>query len=164
MKRHLPLAALLVLAFATFCFAQPQATPSPSPSPKAKPKMTKAQLLKKLSANETALWNAWKNKDAKPFQNSLAADGVMIGAEGVGTKADVVQMMGSSPCEIKSFNLSDWKISMVNSDAAVLTYKGTADGTCAGQPIPTVWASSLWVNRKGRWVAFSHQETSVKTQ
>jgi hypothetical protein len=162
MKRHLPLAALLVLAFATFCFAQPQATASPSPKPK--PKMTKAQVLKKLSANETALWNAWKNKDAKPFQNSLAADGVMIGEEGVGTKADVVQMMGSSPCEIKSFTLSDWKISMVNADAAVLTYKGVADGTCGGQPIPTVWASSLWVNRKGKWMAFSHQETSVKSQ
>jgi hypothetical protein len=28
MKKHLPLAALLVLAFATFCFAQPQATAS----------------------------------------------------------------------------------------------------------------------------------------
>src|SRR5262245_50559807 len=162
--KKLSLAALLVLAFATFCFAQPQATPSPSPSPKPKPKMTKAQLLKKLSANETALWEAWKNKDAKPFQNSLAADGVMIGEEGIGTKKDVVQMMGSSPCEIKSFALSDWKISMVDADAAMLTYKGVADGTCAGQPIPAVWASSLWVNRKGKWTAFSHQETNVKTQ
>jgi len=37
-----------------------------------------------------------------------------------------------------------------------------ADGTCAGQAIPTVWASSLWVNRKGKWTAFLHQETPVK--
>ena len=85
MKRHLPLAALLVLAFATFCFAQ-DATPSPSPKPK--PRMSKAALTKKLSANETALWTAWKNKDAKPFQMWLSADGVMIGDQGVGTGFD----------------------------------------------------------------------------
>jgi len=154
---------LLLLAGATFCFAQPQATASPSPSPAPRRKLTKAQLTKKLSANETALWNAWKNKDAKPFQNWLAADGVMVGEQGVGTKAEVVQMMGSSPCEIKSFTLSDWKLSQVNDNAAMLTYKGVADGTCGGQPIPAVWASSLWVNRKGKWMAFSHQETNVKT-
>ncbi len=166
MKRHLPIyacAAMLVMAFASFCFAQPQATASPSPAAaKPKPRMSKAALLKKLSANETALWNAWKNKDAKPFQNWLASDGVMIGEQGVGAKADVVQMMAQMPCEVTSFTLSDWKLSMVDADAGVLTYKGVAEGTCAGQPIPTVWASSLWVNRKGRWVAFSHQETPVK--
>ena len=162
MKRYLPLAALLVLAFASFGFAQTQATASPSPSPKPKPAMSKAALLKKLSANETKLWEAWKNKDSKPFQAWLVADGVMIGDQGIGKKSDVVQMMASAPCEIKSFTLSDWKLSMANADAAMLTYKGTADGTCAGQAIPTVWASSLWVNRKGKWMAFSHQETPVK--
>ncbi|HXT64413.1 MAG TPA: nuclear transport factor 2 family protein [Pyrinomonadaceae bacterium] len=165
MKRHLaiyPWAAILVMAFASFCFAQPQATASPSPAAKPKPRMSKAALLKKLSANETALWTAWKNKDSKPFQNWLASDGVMIGEQGVGAKADVVQMMSQMPCEVKSFALSDWKLAMVDADAAVITYKGVADGTCAGQTIPTVWASSLWVNRKGRWMAFSHQETPVK--
>jgi uncharacterized protein DUF4440 len=164
MKKYLPLAAILILAFASLCVAQPQATASPSPATTAKPKprMSKAAVLKKLSANENALWTAWKNKDAKPFQIWLAADGVMIGDQGVGTKKDVTEMMGSMPCEIKSFTLSDWKLAMVDADAAVITYKGAAEGTCGGQPIPTVWASSLWVNRKGKWLAFSHQETPVK--
>src|SRR5256885_5469379 len=120
MKRYLPLAAILVMAFATLCVAQPQATASPSPATTAKPKprMSKAAMLKKLSANETALWNAWKNKDAKPFQMWLSADGVMIGEQGVGTKGDVVKMMASMPCEVKSFTLSDWKLSMVDANAA----------------------------------------------
>lgn len=162
MKRYLPLAALLTLAFATFCFAQPKPAPSPSASPKPKPRMSKAALLKKLSANETALWNAWKNKDPKPFQMWLSADGVMVGEQGVAAKKDVVEMMASMPCDVKSFTLSNWKLAMVDADAAMITYKGVADGTCGGQPIPTVWASSLWVQRKGKWTAFSHQETSVK--
>ena len=165
MKRYLPLAALLVLAFASFCFAQTQATPAPSPSPaaaKPKPRLSKAQLLKKLSANETALWEGWKNKDVKPFQRLLATEAIGIGEEGIGTKADILKGLPSMPCEVKSFTLSDWKLSMVDADAAVLTYKGAAEGTCAGQPIPTTWSSSLWINRKGRWVVFSHQETNVK--
>jgi len=160
MKR-LFLAALCVLAFATFCFAQPEATASPSPKPK--PRMSKAQLQKKLQANEMALWNAWKNKDVKPFNNLLAADGVMVGEQGVAGKKEVTGAMASMPCEIKSFTLSDWKLTMVDADAAFITYKGVADGTCAGKAVPTVWASSLWVNRKGKWTAFSHQESNVGT-
>ena len=159
--KKLSLAALCVLAFATFCFAQPEPAASPSPSPK--PRMSKAQLQKKLQANETALWNAWKNKDSKPFQTWLAPNAVLVGGEGVGAKADVVKELAAMPCEVKSFTLSDWKLTMVDLDAAFLTYKGVADGTCAGKPIPPVWASSLWVNRRGRWVAFSHQETDVRT-
>ena len=159
--KKLLLAAFCVLAFATFCFAQPEATASPSPKPK--PRMSKAALQKKLAAQETALWNAWKNKDAKPFQNWLAADSVMVGDNGVGTKADVTKMMASMPCQVNSFTLSDWKLTMVDANAAFLTYKGMADGTCQGKAIPPVWASSLWVNRKGKWVAFSHQESNIAT-
>lgn len=159
--KKLSLAALCLLAFATFCFAQ-EATASPSPSPKPL-RMTKAQLQRKLSANETKLWDAWKNKDPKPFQLNLATESVMIGETGVATKKDVVGMMASMPCEVKSFTLSDWNVAIVNPDIAMLTYKGVADGTCAGKPIPTVWASSLWINRRGRWLAFSHQETPVTT-
>ena len=162
MKRHLPLAALLVCVFASFCFAQTEAAASPSPSPKPRPRMTRAQLLKKLSANETKLWEGWKNKDMKPFQMWLAPNGVMIGEQGVGTKAEVVKMMADMPCEVKSYTLSDWRVAMIDADAAVLTYKGAADGTCMGQPVPTVWASSVWVKRRGGWLVFSHQEKNVK--
>ena len=163
MKKHLPFAALLVFAFATFCFAQPQPAASPSASPKPKPKMTKAQILKKLSANETALWNAWKNKDAKPFQMWLSADSVMVGDQGVAGKSDVTKEISTMPCDVKSFSLSDWKLTMLNSGTAVLAYKATQDGSCAGTTLPAaVWASSIWVNRGGNWLAAFHQETTAK--
>jgi hypothetical protein len=51
---------------------------------------------------------------------------------------------------------------LIDSDAAVVTYKGVADGTCAGTPIPTVWSSTVWVKSGGRWRAFAHQETPAK--
>ncbi len=161
MKRLLPLAALLVLAFASLAFAQPQAAASPSPAPKPKPRMSKAQLLKKLSATETKLWEAWKNRDAKVFQANLSADSVMIGGSGISAKADAIKGITSDDCQVSSYTLSDWKLTMIDADAALLTYKGAATGTCGGQPIPTAWASTVWVKRGRGWQAFSHQETPV---
>jgi hypothetical protein len=160
MRKYLPLAALLLLVLASASFAQ-ETQASPSPSPKPKPKVSKAALLKQLSANENKLWEAWKSKDPKPFRTYLAADAVLIGGSGTNGKADAIKEITSMPCEVKSFTLSDWKISLVDADAALVTYKGTADGTCGGTAIPTTWASSLWVKRGGKWQAFSHQETSV---
>ena len=160
MKRYLPLAALLLLAFASVSFAQPTPTESPSPAPK--PAMSKAQIRGRIIATEKKLWEAWKNKDAKPFKANLAADSVMIGDRGVAGKADIVKEMASMPCEVKSFELSDFKTTFLNSGTVLLTYKGVADGTCAGTALPAVWASSVYVNRGGRWLAASHQETPVK--
>ena len=166
MKKYLPFAAVLILGLASISFAQadPIAAkePTAAPSPKPKPRMSKAQLLRKLSAEEKKLWEAWKNKDSKPFMTALSANSVMVGDSGVGVKSDVVQAMAAMPCEVQSFELSDWKLTMIASNAALLTYKGTAQGTCAGTPIPTVWASSVWVNQGGRWRAAFHQETPVK--
>src|SRR3989442_8685755 len=103
MKRYLPLSALLVIVFASVCFAQPQASASPSPAPKPKPRMSKAQLLKQLSANERKLWEAWKNKDAKPFQATLASDSIMVGAGGTQTKAEAIKDITGMDCQVKSY-------------------------------------------------------------
>jgi len=160
MKRYLPLAALSLLAFASISFGQ--TTPEASPSPTPKPAMNRAQIRGRIIATEKKLWEGWKNKDAKPFKANLSADSVMIGDTGVAGKSDVVKMMASVPCEVKSYELSDFKTTFINSGTVVLTYKGVADGTCAGTAIPAVWASSVYVNRGGRWLAATHQETPVK--
>jgi hypothetical protein len=164
MKKYLPLAALLLLAFASISFAQPTPTASPSPSASPKPAMSKAQIRSRIIATEKKLWEAWKNKDAQPFKANLSADSVMIGENGVTGKNDVVKEMASMPCEVKSYELSDFKATFLNSGTVLLTYKGVAVGTCAGTAIPTVWASSVYVNRGGRWLAASHQETPVASK
>ncbi len=159
MKRHLPLAALLLLAFASISFAQ---TPAASPSPTPKPAMSKAQIRGRIIATEKKLWEAWKNKDVKPFKANLTADSVMIGENGVSGKDDAVKELANMPCDVKSYELTDFKVTFLNSGTALLTYKGKAEGTCAGTAIPTVWSSSVYVNRGGRWMAAAHQESPAK--
>lgn len=161
MKRHLPLAAILVLALASLSFAQ-EPTPSPTPKKPSAPRVTQAQLLKQLSEMETALWNAWKAKDPKPFETHLSADSVLVGEGGVSAKKNIPSEITNAPCDVKSFTLSDWKMTKYGTNYALITYKGVADGTCGGQPIPTTWASSLWVKRKNIWQAAFHQETPAK--
>ena len=161
MKRYLPPAALLLLLLASISFGQTPAA-APSPSPATKPAMSKAQIRGRVIAAEKKLWEAWKNKDPKPFKALLAADSVMISDSGVSGKNESLKDVASTTCEVKSYELSDFKVAFLSAGTALLTYKATSDGSCGGVAIPTVWSSSLYVNRGGRWLAAAHQETPAK--
>jgi hypothetical protein len=56
----------------------------------------------------------------------------MIGDSGVVGKNDAVKELTNMPCEVKSFELSDFKVTFFGAGTAFLTYKGIADGTCGG--------------------------------
>ena len=162
MKR-LPLVIVLTLVFAAFVHAQTTATTSPSPSPSPKPAMSRAQSQRAIIATERKLWEAWKNKDMKPFKANLSADAVMIGNSGVADKKTSLTAMEGEACEVKNYELMDLKVTFLNSSTAILTYKSTQDATCGGEAVPpTVWSSSVYVMRNGRWYAASHQETVAK--
>ncbi len=46
---------------------------------------------------------------------------------------------------------------------AILTYKAMQDGTCDGKTLhASVWATSIYVKRGGKWVSNFHQETPVQ--
>ena len=160
MTTRLPLVIGLMLVFTSLAYAQ-EAAPSPSPAPK--PGMSRAQSQRVIIATERKLWEAWKNKDIKPFKANLAADAIMIGDMGVANKATAVKDLESMACDVKSYELSDLKVTFFNSSAALLTYKATQDATCGGtQTPPAIWASSAYVMRGGKWLAASHQETVAK--
>ena len=120
MKKYLPLAFTLLLALASVSLAQ-TAAPSPSPSPKPKPAMSKAQIQRSLIASEKKLWEAWKNKDPKPFKATLAADSVMVGESGVADKATAIKSITSMDCVVYSYALSDFKLAMASPTVALIS-------------------------------------------
>ena len=163
MITRLPLVIVLTLVFATFAHAQTTATASPSPAPSPKPGMSRAQSQRTIIATEKKLWEAWKNKDMKPFKANLSNDAIMIGDGGVADKKTPLTAMEGMACEVTTYELSDIKVTFLNSSTAIMTYKSTQDATCGGQKVPpTVWSSSVYVMRGGRWYAASHQETTAK--
>ena len=160
MKRRVPLAIGFMLVVASIAFAQ-EATPAPSPAPK--PAMSRAQSQKIIISTEKKLWEAWKNQDTKPFKAYLSADSLMIGDAGVSNKAASLKEMSSMKCDVKSYELSDIKVTFFDSDTALITYKSAQDASCGGTAVPpSVWSSSVYVRRGGKWYAASHQETPAK--
>jgi hypothetical protein len=161
MRKQLPLVLGLLLSTASLAVAQ-QATPAASPAP-PKPAMSRAQSQRIIISTEKKLWEAWKTKNFTPFKTYLTSDSVNIGDQGVAGKNDVIKTLEGMSCDVKSYELSDIKVVFLDSDAALVTYKATQDGTCGGETIPAaVWASSTYVRRGGKWLAASHQETTAK--
>jgi len=160
MKNQFLLALALILALSSIALAQ-EATASPSPAPK--PAMSRAQSQRLIISTEKKLWEAWKKGDFKPFRTYLSADSIMIGDAGVSDKTTSIKDLEALKCEVRSYELSDIKVTFLDSDAALMTYKAMQDATCAGQTAPAaVWASSAYVKRGGRWLAASHQETPAR--
>jgi hypothetical protein len=156
---------ILIIGLA-FCFALVTFAQDPAPGGHTIPTkavLTREQSQKIIIATENKLWEAWKNKDSKAFKDNLAAESVIIGDGGVSTKTESLKEIESMPCQIKSFELTNIKISFITNETAILTYKAVHDGSCDGQPLPAkVWASSTYVKRGLRWWAASHQETPAR--
>jgi hypothetical protein len=161
----LSILALLLLADTPSTMAQAvgekkDAQSANSNSAKPKPAMSKKELERKLTASEKSLWEAFKNKKPEVFKRTLTADGFQIDAMGITANADIAAAIGA--CEIKDYALSDFKLTTISSSAALLTYKATTHGSCGGQPVPeTVYTSTVWVNRGGKWQALFHQESQA---
>ena len=115
----------------------------------------------KIMQTEKQLWEAWKTNNAEPFKQNLAANTVAVTSEGLKVGLEpVVQDLMSGNCKVESYSLEDSKVTWIDSNTALLTYKGTQDATCEGRKIPSmVWASSIYVKRGNNWKAMFHQET-----
>lgn len=125
----------------------------------AQDKAADAKLQADLVAKEKTLWDAWFKRDVKAFEDALAADGVFIDGMGVSSKAEMLKMLPSSNCKIKSYSFANEKLTRIDKDAVILTFKAMQDGECDGQKIPAVsYVSSTWVMRNGKWMGFSHAE------
>ena len=141
-----------VMAMAVSMMAQ---TPSAS---------NRAAIEKQIVANERAINEAIAKGDMKTFHANLAPDAVGVDSGGV-TRVNAPnfdEMMKAS--KIQSWDIDGSQFYWVNDNAVVHMYRWTGKGTYQGQPIPSsVWASTLWTNNSGKWVAVFHQETTGMT-
>lgn len=146
---------LFVLAAGLLLFA----IPGFSQAAKAKNSDAEQQVVNA----EKQLWEGWKNKDFDPFKQNLSADAVMIDMGGIIYGKDkAVDMLSKTPCEVRSYALSDTKVDWIDRNTALLTYKADSDATCGGQKSPpSVYASSIWVDKNGKWQGVFHQETPI---
>jgi hypothetical protein len=159
MKKILVLISLLLLVAA--CTTEPAPnTNAPANANTAAPK-TAAPSEADIIAKEKAVWDTIKQKDYAAFGNMLASDYVEVTDQGVMDKAGIV-------ADVKDFiptdlTFSDWKMTLIDNDAAILTYSFTQKATYKGKDLPPgpYRAASAWVNRDGKWQGFFYQQTPV---
>jgi hypothetical protein len=111
-----------------------------------------------LIAREKEVWEQIKKKNGQGFATYLAEDQINVTKDGVHSKAETVKSIAESgPPEI---TLSDWKVIMIDKDAAIVTYttKTGAAVACGPEPV-TARESTVWVKRGGKWLAIFHQDT-----
>lgn len=118
---------------------------------------TSASAEQKIIDLEKSLWEAWKNKDGKPFEAALAPDFREDDSSGSYDRAAAIAAPKS--CEVKGYSLSDWKTMWLGKNAALITFKANMHATCSGQQIPeNVGASSVYVKQNGKWLEAYHSE------
>lgn len=123
-----------------------------------------ATVEAQIIASEKAGWEAWKNKDAKWFQENMAEDLVDVTSDGVFTKADVIKGLPTD-CEVKSVSLDNFKFVMLSNDVALLNYTATQDGVCLGKTLaPRVRVTVNYVKRNGKWLEAMYMETPMAVQ
>jgi len=121
-----------------------------------------AAIEKQIVANERAINEAFAKGDMKAFHAMVAPDAVSIDMGGI-TKVntpDFDKMMLS--VKTQSWNIDSSQFYWVGDTTVVHMYKWTGKGTYEGQPIPSpTWASTVWANKGGKWLATFHQETAA---
>ncbi len=120
-----------------------------------------ADTDKKLIENEKKLWQGWQDKKGDSFREMLSKDTVGVSPMGIQRGAETaVADIEKGGCEVKSWEIHDPKVEWLDKNTALLTYHAVQDATCGGEKIPdAVWASSIWVKQKDKWLAAFHQET-----
>ena len=104
---------------------------------------------------ELALWEAWKEHDAKKLDALMAKDVSFVNIFGtyLATRADAMKDWTGTSCQVKSVIVSDGFVMALSPTVEMLTRKGTADGTCGGQEIggTAIWGVSIYVKEGDAW-------------
>jgi ketosteroid isomerase-like protein len=159
---------LMVSLFAVFALAlagcQPAAntnTNATNTNVNSAPKAA-APTADALMALDNKAWEAYKNKDGKYFEGFLGDTMISGTGEAPMARADVVKMISENKEEIKSFALSEPRVTPVGADAAVLTYKATVEGTDNGKPLPSpLTVATVFVRSGTDWKAIYHNEVAI---
>ena len=106
-----------------------------------------------LLAIERAVWEAWKDHDAKRLSNLMAEDISFINIFGIylANKADGLKDWSGTGCDVRSVGVNDAVATMLSPTVGILTFRATADGTCFGQKVGPVWGSSIYVKYGDAW-------------
>src|SRR3984893_10384122 len=121
-----------------------------------------------LMAHDKQANEAYVKGDSRFFEGMLSDKFVILTGGGQQIdKAATVKMIAGVKCDIKSMNLTEPAMSMIDAYTYPLSYKATWDGTCNGpddKPVKVpspVRSASIWVRSGDKWQAVFHGENLI---
>jgi hypothetical protein len=116
---------------------------------------TAASTEDMVMEKEKAAWQAFKDKKPDDFKKVVSAKLMAVYAEGF---SDMQKELADMPkWDVKSFAISDYKVTSDGSDTVVTTYKVALEGTYEGKDQSGTYnAASVWKKQKGEWQAIFH--------
>lgn len=109
---------------------------------------------------------AYFKGDSKFFEGFLSDKFAQVHGGTRYDKAAAIKMIADTKCDMKPWTLDDPKMSMVDADTYVLSYKGTFDGSCTmggkteKAPSP-IRAATVFVRNGDKWQAAFHGENAI---
>ena len=122
-----------------------------------------------LISYEKQSWDAVKRKDYKTFESFLADDFYDIFANGKGVSKSELLQNYIRGVNLIDYSLSDFKVIMLNDDAAIVVYTALAHGTESQAKSRKVEVSKIhaavtsgWAKRDGKWLNVFYRENDIK--
>jgi hypothetical protein len=113
-----------------------------------------------LIAQEKVLLESVVKHDVKAFSALIAPGAGSVDEGGYMAVAEFIKIFDQAKIDVQT--PTDFKVLSLGPTAAVLSYTLNQKGTFQGQPVPpTVYATTTWVNRGGKWLAMFHQESTA---
>lgn len=120
---------------------------------------TAASTEDMMQEKEKAAWQAFKDKKPDDFKKVVSAK--LVGVYAEGTSDLQKELADMQKWDMKSFAISNYKVTADGSDTVVTTYNVAIEGSYDGKDqTGTYNAASVWKKVSGQWQAIFH--TNVK--
>jgi hypothetical protein len=109
----------------------------------------------RLIGCEKETWSLIKRKDLKRFASYLAEEFYDIFPDGEErTKSELLEFLNGA--DLKEYRLSNFRVTLLNQDAAIVTYHVAAQAVIHGKRMAiNNSVTAGWAKRRGRWVNVS---------
>jgi hypothetical protein len=155
MRKNPPFVVVTLLMLTALCLTQT----SMSPKPQGK-KTGQDTLSQQLIAKERESWEAYKSRNVQAIKALVADDYRAYTQAGPSTRQEDIETIDK--LTIEAYSIDEPHVATVTNDVAIIRYKCNLKGSFKGKAFKPVYATSVWVNRGGRWQLVSYQETPLR--
>lgn len=117
--------------------------------------------LDELLSLEEGVWHALRTGDPRADMESLAPDFLGVYPSGLGDRTLHAEQLVNGPT-VASFEILDPQIVTISTDHALLVYRADYRRPDSRDHVESMYVSSLWSNRNGRWINIFSQDTPIR--